>query len=242
MPGAPQRPVPEGFREYLLANSSNATQRHFKAMYLTFKRWCEQEDLLDFVRARQGNPIDRSGMEPLPMPDDFEHWCSRESTDALCRRCEVGPKPVRRWIADLGFKPVRNPVERRPPPPNFVAIVATMYRFQAAKHLGVGDNTLQRWAKETGAVFKPRRKFSPTQPKLFTPLADSSVAGQAARHLQSRGWSPVYRKDGGYIVGRLTMSTDDMISMAERKGFVRDEWKCLPAHLSSTSLATAERI
>jgi hypothetical protein len=97
---------------------------------------------------------------------------------------------------------------------------------QLAEKYGVGEKTITRWRKETGCTASIRPFASAALPKQHVPSISPGLASEAAQFLR-KTHRPVYHRiiegkefKGQYVVGTQVMSEDDIIALAEEKGFV----------------------
>jgi hypothetical protein len=223
--GAPPRPIDPGFKEYALTHGVAETKQHFSLGTGTMRRWVIECGIADEITARQGKPA-----QLRPMPEDFPIYAGKETNDKLRDRFTCGEALILRWRRECGIKSPSNAKETGDAPANFVALAANLYRYEAAQRFGVSGYKLARWVRETGAKFKQRKPYGAVQQSLIPP-ADDSMAGRAAQHL--RRLMPVYqasildKKRTGHVVGGRHMETQDMITMAQKRGFNPRGWEAL---------------
>jgi hypothetical protein len=222
---APCRPIDPDFKEYALTHGVADTKRHFHLGTGTMQRWVNACGIAEIIAARGGKP-----MPPRPMPEDFPIYAPIETNDKLRDRYSCGEPLVLRWRRECGIKSPSNAKVTGDAPDNFAAMVAGLYRFEAAERFGVSRFKINRWAKETGAKFKKPKPHRAPQPSSI-PSPDASIAGRAAQHL--RRLMPVFQarivdhKRDGYVVGGRHMATEEMIAFAARKGFNSSAWSQL---------------
>src|SRR6188474_2061086 len=98
---------------------------------------------------------------------------------------------------------------------------------QLAEKYGVGEKTITRWRKETGCTAAIRPFASAALPKQHVPSISPGVASEAAQYLR-KTYRPVYHRiiegkefRGQYVVGTQVLSEDEVVNLAEDKGFRR---------------------
>jgi hypothetical protein len=96
---------------------------------------------------------------------------------------------------------------------------------QLAEKYGVGEKTVTRWRKETGCSAPIRPFTSAALPKQHVPSISPGIASEAAQFLR-KTHRPVYHRiiegkefRGQYVVGTQVLSEDEVVSLAEEKGF-----------------------
>ena len=96
---------------------------------------------------------------------------------------------------------------------------------QLAEKYGVGEKTITRWRKETGCTAAIRPFASAALPKQHVPSISPGLASEAAQFLR-KTHRPVYHRiiegkefKGQDVVGTQVLSEEQIISLAEEKGF-----------------------
>ena len=96
---------------------------------------------------------------------------------------------------------------------------------QLAERYGVGVKTITRWRKETGCTATIRPFASAALPKQHVPSISPGLASEAAQFLR-KTHRPVYHRiiegkefRGQYVVGTQLLSENEVVSLAEEKGF-----------------------
>ena len=96
---------------------------------------------------------------------------------------------------------------------------------QLAEKYGVGEKTITRWRKETGCTASIRPFASAALPKQHVPSISPGLASEAAQFLR-KTHRPVYHRiiegkefRGQYVVGTQILTEDEVIALAEEKGF-----------------------
>ena len=96
---------------------------------------------------------------------------------------------------------------------------------QLAEKFGVGEKTITRWRKETGCTASIRPFASAALPKQLVPAISPGLASEAAQYLR-KTHRPVYHRiiegrefRGQYVVGTQVMNEDEIVALAEGKGF-----------------------
>ena len=96
---------------------------------------------------------------------------------------------------------------------------------QLAEKYGVGEKTITRWRKETGCTAAIRPFASAALPKQLVPSISPGLASEAAQFLR-KTHRPVYHRiiegkefRGQYVVGTQVLSEDEIVALAEEKGF-----------------------
>ena len=110
-------------------------------------------------------------------------------------------------------------------PPDFTDHAPTKTNRQLAEKYGVGEKTITRWRKETGCTATIRPVATAALPKQLVPSISPGLASEAAQFLR-KTHRPVYHRiiegkeyRGQYVVGTQVMSEDEVIALAEEKGF-----------------------
>ena len=110
-------------------------------------------------------------------------------------------------------------------PPDFSDHAPGKTNRQLAEKYGVGEKTITRWRKETGCTAAIRPFASAALPKQHVPAISPGLASEAAQFLR-KTHRPVYHRiiegkefRGQYVVGTQVLSEDEVISLAEDKGF-----------------------
>jgi len=96
---------------------------------------------------------------------------------------------------------------------------------QLAEKYGVGEKTITRWRKETGCTAAIRPFATAALPKQLVPAISPGQASEAAQFLR-KTHRPVYHRiiegkeyRGQYVVGTQVLSEEQVIALAEDKGF-----------------------
>jgi hypothetical protein len=110
-------------------------------------------------------------------------------------------------------------------PPDFTDHAPVKTNRQLAEKYGVGEKTITRWRKETGCTASIRPFAIAALPKQHVPAISPGLAGEAAQFLR-KTHRPVYHRviegaefRGQYVVGTQVLNEQDMIALAEEKGF-----------------------
>lgn len=110
-------------------------------------------------------------------------------------------------------------------PPDFTDHAPTKTNRQLAEKYGVGEKTITRWRKETGCTAAIRPFATAALPKQLVPAIAPGLASEAAQFLR-KTHRPVYHRiiegkeyRGQYVVGTQVLSEDEVIALAEEKGF-----------------------
>jgi hypothetical protein len=96
---------------------------------------------------------------------------------------------------------------------------------QLADKYGVGEKTITRWRKETGCTAAIRPFATAALPKQHVPAISPGLASEAAQYLR-KTHRPVYHRviegkefKGQYVVGTQVLTEDELLALAEEKGF-----------------------
>ena len=96
---------------------------------------------------------------------------------------------------------------------------------QLAEKYGVGEKTITRWRKETGCTASIRPFASAALPKQHVPSISPGLASEAAQFLR-KTHRPVYHRiiegkefRGQYVVGTQLLNEDEIVALAEEKGY-----------------------
>jgi len=110
-------------------------------------------------------------------------------------------------------------------PPDFKDHASSKTNRQLAEKYGVGEKTITRWRKETGCTATIRPFTSAALPKQHVPSISPGIASEAAQFLR-KTHRPVYHRiiegkefRGQYVVGTQVLSEEEVIALAEEKGF-----------------------
>lgn len=110
-------------------------------------------------------------------------------------------------------------------PRDFADHAPTKTNRQLAEKYGVGEKTITRWRKETGCTATIRPFATAALPKQLVPSISPGLASEAAQFLR-KTHRPVYHRiiegkefRGQYVVGTQVLSEDEVIALAEEKGF-----------------------
>jgi len=110
-------------------------------------------------------------------------------------------------------------------PPDFADHAPVKTNRQLAEKYGVGEKTITRWRKETGCTATIRPFATAALPKQHVPAISPGLASEAAQHLR-KTHRPVYHRiiegkeyRGQYVVGTQVLTEEELVSLAEEKGF-----------------------
>jgi hypothetical protein len=110
-------------------------------------------------------------------------------------------------------------------PPDFADHAPVKTNRQLAEKYGVGEKTITRWRKETGCTATIRPFATAALPKQHVPSISPGLASEAAQHLR-KTHRPVYHRiiegkefRGQYVVGTQVLTEEELVSLAEEKGF-----------------------
>ena len=110
-------------------------------------------------------------------------------------------------------------------PPDFTDHAPTKTNRQLAEKYGVGEKTITRWRKETGCTAAIRPFATAALPKQLVPSISPGLASEAAQFLR-KTHRPVYHRiiegkefRGQYVVGTQVLTEEQVIALAEEKGF-----------------------
>src|SRR5688500_2638071 len=110
-------------------------------------------------------------------------------------------------------------------PPDFKDHAPSKTNRQLAEKYGVGEKTITRWRKETGCTASIRPFATAALPKQHVPSISPGLASEAAQYLR-KTHRPVYHRiiegkefKGQYVVGTQVLSEDEIVELAETKGF-----------------------
>lgn len=110
-------------------------------------------------------------------------------------------------------------------PPDFTDHAPIKTNRQLAEKYGVGEKTITRWRKETGCTASIRPFATAALPKQHVPAISPGIASEAAQFLR-KTYRPVYHRTiegkefrGQYVVGTQLLSEQEVVALAEEKGF-----------------------
>jgi hypothetical protein len=110
-------------------------------------------------------------------------------------------------------------------PPDFADHATRKTNRQLAEKYGVGEKTITRWRRETGCTASIKPFATAALPKQHVPSISPGLASEAAQFLR-KTHRPVYHRiiegkefRGQYVVGTQVLTEDEVVSLAEEKGF-----------------------
>ena len=110
-------------------------------------------------------------------------------------------------------------------PPDFADHASAKTNRQLADKYGVGEKTITRWRKETGCTAAIRPFASAALPKQHVPSISPGLASEAAQFLR-KTHRPVSHRilegkefRGQYVVGTQVLDENQIVALAEEKGF-----------------------
>jgi uncharacterized protein YjcR len=110
-------------------------------------------------------------------------------------------------------------------PCDFIDYARGKTNRQLAEKYGVGEKTITRWRKETGCTASIKPFTSAALPKPHVPSISPGLASEAAQYLR-KTHRPVYHRviegkeyRGQYVVGNLVLNEQQLVDLAEEKGF-----------------------
>lgn len=150
-------------------------------------------------------------------PESFSKDALRPNKE-LQKKYNVGEKTLARWRKEIGVNRMQEA------PSDFKERALGKTNEWLCDYYHVGGTIIARWRKETGAAPTApmgwRRGVSAHQTTISRSKEDEAV-----RFLQ-KIYRPVYNRrienrmlDGQYVVGRKIMSAEDMVKLAEERGF-----------------------
>lgn len=112
-------------------------------------------------------------------------------------------------------------------PPDFSDHARSKTNRQLAEKYSVGEKTVTRWRKETGCTASIKAFTNAALPKPQVPSISPGLASEAAQHLR-KTHRPVYHRviegaefRGQYVVGTMVLSEQQVVELADEKGFRR---------------------
>lgn len=191
---------------------------------------------------RQSQPkLPLPAPEPAPVPKNELTECYARYVEAMESLEEFRPLSKR----ELDFLTIAKDAlgeayaERRPCPDDFDVVFVEQGRLACESWYGASRITVNRWLMQRGKkrliddranFVKHQRNMAKGQMPLHADDAQPTidvllpVARQAAQHLRvSRygGWVVTQREGGGWCVGTVRKTSEELIVMAERQGFNR---------------------
>jgi len=241
----PTRPMPPDFKRRYHNETRDALCKHYQCGHSTFSRWAREAGLegkRDSCKAKLPDNIEALakgrnikqlaavvGLAPStlaerltsehpkvlamcravssalpPLPDDFEKFAVTLSIQAACKHYQRDDKTIRRWIAMM------EPAWKDRRDHNMKMRVREQQKINARNNFSL-----------------PRRAGT-----MDLPAVSGDTYSQAAHHLR-RWFAPVYDAGkvygkalaGVYVVGNRRMSADDMLALAEERGFDAGAWR-----------------
>ena len=124
------------------------------------------------------------------------------------------------------------------PHPDFVQCASYMSISGLARHFGKARNVIKTWLRLTGVTAASIKPGNPnwSKPRPFAAIKTTQQGHGAQRHLQKHG--PVWRctetgrtdpKGTHYLVYGRVRTAEEMVAMAERKGWRAKAWEELGA-------------
>ena len=186
-----------------------------------------------------------------PVPADFAENVKTMVMGKLRTHYSAKHTTIERWAAEAGVTIKYH--WHRDPPEDFAKRAPNMTLSECQREWHCALDTVRRWYRVLGltpAKYSATANFikaSPDRPehlkrrphkghvagqRAMIPNIPSSLADRAARHLQIAGFIPVCRMTvydpqadkNMWRVGRLDMTSGDLIDLAESKGFNSREW------------------
>lgn len=162
-------------------------------------------------------------MATISRPRFAQLWNSGTTLADMSRQLGVSETTIKRWRIRFGL-PERG-LEAAPVPDDFAEVAPTMLLKELVDHYEASSAVVYRWMRVTGV--KPKK---PDAPPPLTPIQRRHLdrAYEAGHHLR-KFYCPVFhlgreRGDlfGNWQVGARVMAEDEMLALAEQKGFVHD--------------------
>ena len=219
---ATKRPAPDDLAKLAETYSLAALRRHYRVGHAVLVRWLTEVG----IRSEGQRCVHR------PMPEDFPSR-AHERNAVLMEAYGCSDTLIARWRRQCGVAcGTRKPA--RDLPHGFADVARRLTVKELMQRYGAGKGLITRWRKRVGGAAAPRPpapRFQVAALPVLPPASrDMSIGGRAADHLRSPrggGWV-VYRcretgeadRNGDhFLVGTRVMTEDDMLQMAERKGF-----------------------
>jgi hypothetical protein len=127
--------------------------------------------------------------------------------------------------ASLNIQKIALPMPALTCPPDFADHATRKTNRQLAEKYGVGEKTITRWRRETGCTASIKPFATAALPKQHVPSISPGLASEAAQFLR-KTHRPVYHRiiegkefRGQYVVGTQVLTEDEVVSLAEEKGF-----------------------
>lgn len=235
------KPCPADFAAVAAIHTTLTLQRHYSAGSSTIRRWLKESGgktrPRGGVNARRGPPADFAAVAPgktIPQIQEI-YRCS----DSM----------VSRWRKACGI--ITPSTVRRPIPADFAEHAAYHSLRELAARYGVSRDTITRWGENGGIRLKGRPLASKAAPSISKagaprtppiPAISGDAASLAAQHLR-RFFPNVYpaailgpkerkslpgKGEGMWVVaGRGAIPADQMIALAETKGFDQRAWAAI---------------
>lgn len=191
-----------------------------------------------------------------PVPADFVENAKTMVMGKLRLHYSAKHTTIERWAAEAGVT-IRYHWHREAPE-DFAKRAPNMTMTECQREWSCALDTVKRWYRAHGltpakysatANFMRAKAERPNYPRrtatkghvagmrAMIPNIPSSLADRAARHLQIAGFIPVCRMTvydpqadkNMWRVGRLDMTSGDLIDLAESKGFNSREWATVTA-------------
>ena len=184
---------------------------------------------------------------PPVIPEDFAEWATGKTLYQIMRRFSIGHDRAVSLRKQYGLPNLPNRTKARlDRPADFDDVAREMTIEATMRHYGRHYRVIKRWFDEAGMVpgryvAKPRPRKSGNvswavrQPVDWGYTGDGSIAQAAANHLRRIGFANVYRatvldravrahlseegQNHYFVSGRGFMHQDDMVAMAEARGF-----------------------
>jgi len=234
------KPLPADFAANARIMKVHELLAHYRIGRPTLSVWTRQCGITRKERA----------MPRRPIPADFAEIAPTMLKADLRRHYVAGEDVIERWLHESGVssKPFQIAM------PEDFHLYARMTIDEICDALKCSRKMVSKWRRELGINLnreraKPVRQVHAKKiirPAAYRqtasapmPLADASTAGRAADYLK-RYFTPVCKSEtigkpkGQYVVGgKGLMSIEDMITLAQAKGFEIDGW----AKLSRSTLS-----
>ncbi|WCT73950.1 hypothetical protein PQ455_01575 [Sphingomonas naphthae] len=235
------KPCPPDIVSVALSHTTLTLQRHYGVGSSTMRRWLK-------VSGAKTRP--RGGNGRRDAPKDFEVVAPGKTIAQLQIIYRCSDSMISRWRKACGIVTISS--VRRPMPDQFREDAAYYSLRELAARYGVARDTITRWAVNAGIRLKGRpvakTKDAPSIAKAGVPRTPpipalpAGAAAQAAQHLRrffpnvypaaildlkERKRLPGFGRDMWVVAGRGTLPANDLIALAESKGFDQRAWAAI---------------
>lgn len=176
-------------------------------------------------------------MSTKPVPADFAERAPAMTAEAMCAHYRVSAPTITRWRKESGVfdrpRPIRAGRKIDDIPAGFAVAAPTMTLKELRVRFRAGEATVRRWLKHTGTECLLDRGYGRDKPApVKVTVGVQALAARAADECLRR-LAPVFRcradgradPNGSHWFYGRARTADELVAIAERKGWSADAWK-----------------